>query len=49
MIAQSPAARSVAMVRGLDAASLTRLRWSMVLGLPGVVLLAGMVYAFTRR
>lgn len=49
MIAQSPAARSVAMVRGIESASLTKLRWSIVLGLPGLVLVVGVMYGLTRK
>jgi hypothetical protein len=49
MIAQSPAARSVAMVRAIESPSLTRLRWSIVLGLPGLVLLVGVIYGMTRK
>ena len=49
MIAQSPAARSVAMVRAIESPSLARLRWSIVLGLPGLVLLAGAIYGLTRK
>lgn len=49
MIAQSPAARSVAMVRAIESPSLARLRWSIVLGLPGLVLLVAVIYGMTRK
>lgn len=49
LIAQSPAARVVAMVRPIPQRSLRNLRLALSLGPPGLVLLAGLLYRTLRR
>lgn len=48
MIAQSPTARAVPLIRPLAGGTLLLLRWAAILGLPGAVLLLGLVLRLVR-
>jgi hypothetical protein len=48
MIAQSPTARAVPLIRPLGGGTLLLLRWGAIAGLPGLVLLAGLAWRLAR-
>lgn len=48
MIAQSPTARAVPLIRPLGGGTLLVLRWAAIAGLPGLVLLLGVIWRMIR-